>query len=77
MEVRLLLMERHMQLLEILVLVKSTLASAFLKKGYKLLSDDVIAVSLSQEESIPLCNSVLSTTKAMAGKPKYFGMEIQ
>ena len=27
---------------------KSTLASAFLSKGYKLLSDDVIAVSLSE-----------------------------
>ena len=32
---------------------KSTLASAFLKQGYKLVSDDVIAVSLSQENSIP------------------------
>ena len=28
---------------------KSTLASAFLKQGYQLVSDDVIAVSLSQE----------------------------
>ena len=33
---------------------KSTLASAFLNKGYQLLSDDVIAVSLSQDENIHL-----------------------
>ena len=32
---------------------KSTLASAFLKQGYKLVSDDVIAVSVSEENPIP------------------------
>ena len=42
-----------MLLLVIQVLENQHLASAFLNRGYQLLSDDVIAVSLSQEESIP------------------------
>ena len=46
---------------------KSTLASAFLNKGYQLLSDDVIPVSLSNEE-YSYRNPCISTTKAMAGK---------
>ncbi|WP_321166185.1 aldolase [Bacillus sp. FJAT-28004] len=33
---------------------KSTLASAFIKKGYELLSDDVIAVSQSAADPVPL-----------------------
>ena len=44
---------------------KSTLASAFLNKGYQLISDDVIAVSLSQENH-SYCYSSISTAKAMA-----------
>ena len=49
---------------------KSTLASAFLSKGYQLLSDDVIAVSLSND-TCSVCFSSLSATKAMAGKLKH------
>ena len=47
---------------------KSTLASAFLKQGYKLVSDDVIAVSLFSGKLYSLCSPSLSSTKALAGK---------
>ena len=38
---------------------KSTLASAFLNKGYQLLSDDVIAVSLSQMKTFHLLHHLI------------------
>ena len=47
---------------------KSTLASAFLKEGYQLLSDDVIAVSFSPDESIPYITTILSATEAYGRK---------
>ncbi|MFC0216451.1 aldolase [Paenibacillus chartarius] len=33
---------------------KSTLASVFIHNGYRLISDDIIAVSISQEEKVPI-----------------------
>ena len=47
-----LLMGRPMHLLEIAGAGKSTLAAAFLNIGHQLLSDDVIAISLSQDDRL-------------------------
>ena len=54
---------------------KSTLASAFLKQGYKLVSDDVIAVSLSQENSIPYVTPAYPQQKLWQESLHMFGME--
>ena len=53
---------------------KSTLASALLKHGYQLVSDDVIAVSLTHENPIPFVTPSYPQQN-LVGKPKYFGMD--
>lgn len=54
---------------------KSTLASAFLSRGYQLLSDDVIAVSLSQD-NIPFVTPSYPQQKLWQESLDEFGMEI-
>lgn len=53
---------------------KSTLASALLRKGYQLLSDDVIAVSLS-EDNIPFVTPSYPQQKLWKESLDQFGME--
>jgi hypothetical protein len=53
---------------------KSTLASAFIKRGYQLLSDDVIAVSLS-EGNTPIVTPSYPQQKLWQESLEYFGME--
>ncbi|UOR13776.1 phosphoenolpyruvate carboxykinase (ATP) [Halobacillus amylolyticus] len=53
---------------------KSTLASVFLKKGYPLLSDDVIPVTLS-EEDIPIVTPAYPQQKLWVESLNEFGME--
>ncbi len=53
---------------------KSTLASAFLNRGYQLLSDDVIAVSLSQD-NIPVVTPSYPQQKLWQESLQAFGME--
>ncbi|PFE04354.1 aldolase [Bacillus cereus] len=53
---------------------KSTLASALLSKGYQLLSDDVIAVSLS-EDNIPFVTPSYPQQKLWKESLDQFGME--
>jgi HPr Serine kinase C-terminal domain len=53
---------------------KSTLASAFIKRGYQLLSDDVVAVSLS-EGNIPIVTPSYPQQKLWQESLEYFGME--
>ena len=54
---------------------KSTLASAFLKQGYKLVSDDVIAISVSQENPIPYVTPSYPQQKLWQESLNMFGME--
>lgn len=53
---------------------KSTLASAFLNRGYQLLTDDVIAVSLSRD-NIPFVTPSYPQQKLWQESLKEFGME--
>lgn len=53
---------------------KSTLASAFLKRGYKLLSDDVIPVSLSNE-NVPIVTPSYPQQKLWLESLNHFEME--
>ncbi|AXI10765.1 aldolase [Oceanobacillus sp. 143] len=53
---------------------KSTLASAFLKRGYQLLSDDVIPVTLSME-NIPIVTPAYPQQKLWLESLNQFGME--
>ncbi len=53
---------------------KSTLASAFLKRGYQLLSDDVISVTLNNE-NIPIVTPSYPQQKLWLESLNYFGME--
>jgi hypothetical protein len=53
---------------------KSTLASAFLKEGYKLLSDDVIAVSFQHNQKIPFVTPSYPQQKLWEDSLKSFGM---
>ncbi|KHE69230.1 aldolase [Halobacillus sp. BBL2006] len=53
---------------------KSTLASAFLDKGYQLLSDDVIPVSFS-EEGIPIVTPAYPQQKLWQESMDQFGIE--
>ncbi|MEI4828878.1 aldolase [Bacillus sp. FJAT-53711] len=53
---------------------KSTLASAFLSRGYQLLSDDVIAVTLSQD-NIPFVTPSYPQQKLWQESLDKFGME--
>ncbi|MFP3123387.1 aldolase [Ectobacillus funiculus] len=53
---------------------KSTLASAFLNKGYQLLSDDVIAVSLSSDNT-PIVTPSYPQQKLWENSLTNFGME--
>lgn len=55
---------------------KSTLASAFLNRGYKLLSDDVIPVSLSQNH-IPMVTPSYPQQKLWHTSLKEFGMDAE
>jgi hypothetical protein len=54
---------------------KSTLASGFLREGYKLLSDDVIAVSLSKDESSPFVTPSYPQQKLWQDSLSTFGMD--
>lgn len=53
---------------------KSTLASAFLNKGYRLLSDDVIPVSFN-EDNIPIVTPAYPQQKLWLASLNEFGME--
>ncbi|MCH6266015.1 HPr kinase/phosphorylase [Neobacillus citreus] len=53
---------------------KSTLASAFIKRGYQLLTDDVIAVSVS-EGNIPIVTPSYPQQKLWQESLESFGME--
>ncbi|WLR49149.1 aldolase [Halobacillus litoralis] len=53
---------------------KSTLASAFLKRGYKLLSDDVIPVSFS-DERVPMVTPAYPQQKLWQESMDHFGFE--
>ncbi|WP_394218351.1 aldolase [Halobacillus trueperi] len=53
---------------------KSTLASAFLKRGYKLLSDDVIPVSFSNE-GVPMVTPAYPQQKLWQESMDHFGLE--
>ncbi|MEH6945324.1 aldolase [Bacillus sp. JJ722] len=53
---------------------KSTLASAFLKRGYKLLSDDVIPVTLN-EENIPMVTPAYPQQKLWLESLNHFEMQ--
>ncbi|MFC0269942.1 HPr kinase/phosphorylase [Metabacillus herbersteinensis] len=53
---------------------KSTLASAFLKLGYQLISDDVIPVTLS-EQNIPMVTPAYPQQKLWLESLNQFGME--
>ncbi|RLL42775.1 aldolase [Oceanobacillus piezotolerans] len=55
---------------------KSTLASAFLKRGYQLLSDDVIALTLNERE-IPIVTPSYPQQKLWQESLNHFGMESQ
>lgn len=54
---------------------KSTLASAFLSQGYHLLSDDVIAVSLSEQDHIPFVTPSYPQQKLWQESLDEFGIE--
>jgi hypothetical protein len=54
---------------------KSTLASAFINQGYQLLSDDVIAVSLSGDEYTPIVTPSYPQQKLWQDSLNNFGME--
>lgn len=54
---------------------KSTLAAAFLSRGYKLISDDVIAVSLSKKDQVPLVSPAYPQQKLWQESLNAFGME--
>jgi hypothetical protein len=54
---------------------KSTLASAFLSRGYQLLSDDVIAVTFSQDRQIPIVSPSYPQQKLWQESLNQFGME--
>lgn len=55
---------------------KSTLASGFIKEGYQFLSDDVIAVSFSQETYAPIVTPSYPQQKLWQDSLSNFGMEI-
>ncbi|EMI9090656.1 aldolase [Bacillus cereus] len=55
---------------------KSTLASGFIKEGYQFLSDDVIAISFSQETSAPIVIPSYPQQKLWQDSLANFGMEI-
>ncbi|SEC07765.1 aldolase [Paenibacillus sp. GP183] len=54
---------------------KSTLASAFLNQGFQLLSDDVIAISLSESDHIPMVTPSYPQQKLWQDSLDNFGME--
>lgn len=54
---------------------KSTLASALIKKGYRLVSDDIIAVSRSKENSIPYIIPAYPQQKLWEDSLELFGIE--
>lgn len=54
---------------------KSTLASAFIKKGYRLVTDDIIAVSCSKENEIPYIIPAYPQQKLWEDSLDLFGME--
>lgn len=54
---------------------KSTLASAFIKQGYQLLTDDVIAITFVQDGSVPYVTSSYPQQKLWQESLTSFGME--
>lgn len=54
---------------------KSTLASAFLNRGYHLLSDDVIAVSYNSDQQIPMVTPAYPQQKLWQESMDHFGMD--
>ncbi len=54
---------------------KSTLAAALMNSGYKLLSDDVIAVTISEEDHLPFIIPSYPQQKLWQESLDYFGME--
>lgn len=54
---------------------KSTLASAFIKKGFHLLSDDVIAVSLHEDTNLPVVTPAYPQQKLWQDSLEQFGMD--
>lgn len=54
---------------------KSTIASAILNIGYQFLSDDVVAISLSQDESIPFVTPSYPQQKLWQDSLDILGME--
>ena len=54
---------------------KSTLAAALMNLGYKLLSDDVIAVTISEEDHLPYVIPSYPQQKLWQESLEYFGME--
>lgn len=56
---------------------KSTLASAFINRGYPLLSDDVIAISFSHDSQIPLITPSYPQQKLWQQSLNEFGMDSQ
>jgi hypothetical protein len=54
---------------------KSTLASALISRGYQLLSDDVIAVSLSQDSQLPIVTPSYPQQKLWQESLDHFGIE--
>ncbi|MGE7602885.1 HPr kinase/phosphorylase [Peribacillus sp. NPDC097675] len=53
---------------------KSTLASAFIRRGYQLLTDDVVPVSLNSE-NVPVVTPAYPQQKLWQESLDYFGME--
>jgi hypothetical protein len=56
---------------------KSTLASAFIKKGYQLLTDDVISLSFSGDSNKPIVTPSYPQQKLWKESLNEFGMEIE
>jgi hypothetical protein len=56
---------------------KSTLAAGFLNNGYKLLSDDVIAISYSESEKTHIVTPSYPQQKLWEESLKSFGMEVE
>lgn len=54
---------------------KSTLAAAFLREGYTLLSDDIVAVTIEDNSGIPIAHPGFPQQKLWQQSLNYFSME--
>ncbi|MFX3632364.1 MAG: aldolase [Candidatus Pristimantibacillus sp.] len=54
---------------------KSTLAAAFLREGYKLLSDDIVAVTIDEKTGTPIAHPGFPQQKLWQQSLNYFSME--